>query len=60
MSAVYYANIAIGSFSRPCQVDPRFRLVIHLPLSAVPRTPLPFLNRLEKYTLSLQVRARVR
>jgi hypothetical protein len=29
--------------------------VLQLPLSAVNRTPLPFLNRLEKYTLSLHV-----
>jgi hypothetical protein len=56
----FYANIAIGSFSRPCKVDGAFRLVIHLPLSAVAKTPLPFLNRLEKYTLSLQVGSHTR
>jgi hypothetical protein len=27
-----------------------------MPLSSVNKTPLPFLNRFEKYTLSLQVR----
>ena len=52
---LYYANIAIGSFSRPCPVKKEFRIVVHLPMSAVPSTPLPFLNRFEKYTLSLAV-----
>ena len=55
VSVRYYANIAIGSYSRLCAVDQDFRIIVHTPLSAVSRTPLPFLNRFEKYTLSLQV-----
>ena len=51
----YYANIAIGSYSRLCSVHPDFRIIVHTPLSSISRTPLPFLNRFEKYTLSLQV-----
>jgi hypothetical protein len=26
----YYANIAIGSYSRLCSVDPKFRIVVHV------------------------------
>ena len=72
----HYANVAFGSYSRPCIVHPDFRLIVHvsaggwlswrrnnvnpffpfaslqLPASAVARSPLPFLNRFEKYTLS--------
>lgn len=51
----YYANIAIGSYSRLCAVSPAFRIIVHMPLSTVGRTPLPFLNRFEKYTLSCRV-----
>lgn len=49
-----YANIALGSFSRYVKVHPNFRLIIHVPKSQLPFTPLPFLNRLEKYTLSVR------
>ena len=48
----YYANIAIGSYSRLCAVHPDFRIIVHMPLSDISKTPLPFLNRFEKYTLS--------
>lgn len=51
----YYANIAIGSYSRLCAVHPDFRIIVHTPLSAISRTPLPFLNRFEKFTLSCAV-----
>ena len=49
----YFARIAIGSYSRPCVVSPSFKLIVHLPLSLLKRTPAPFLNRFEKYYLSL-------
>ena len=49
----YFANIAVGSLSQPCLVSPNFRLIVHLPQSALRRTPAPFLNRFEKYYLSL-------
>jgi hypothetical protein len=48
-----FANISLGSFSRYVRIHPNFRLVIHLPKSKLAVTPLPFLNRLEKYTLSV-------
>eukprot|EP00727_Mastigamoeba_balamuthi_P014126 m51a1_g9336 hypothetical protein (4370) ;mRNA; r:36058-55372 len=48
----WYANVAVGSFSRPCYVHPDFRIIVHLPLSQLRRTPRPFLNRFEKYVLS--------
>jgi hypothetical protein len=50
----YLANIAVGSFSRPCPVHPDFRVVVHVPVSRLPHTPLPFLNRFEKYSLSIE------
>ena len=48
-----YAVIALGSFSRYVRVHPSFRLVIHVPRSQLYLTPLPFLNRLEKYPFSI-------
>lgn len=52
--AIAFLHDPICSFSRPCAVHPRFRIVVHLPFSAVSRTPQPFLNRFEKYPLSVQ------
>lgn len=49
-----YANIALGSFSRYVKVHPNFRLIVHVPASQLGSTPLPFLNRLEKYPLSIK------
>lgn len=49
-----YAQIAIGSFSRYVKIHPNFRLVIHIPESSLHLTPLPFLNRMEKYKLSVR------
>jgi hypothetical protein len=53
-TAEAFANIALGSFSRYVKVHPEFRLIIHLPASERMSTPTPFLNRLEKYTLSVR------
>ncbi|KAL6077130.1 Replication factor C small subunit [Balamuthia mandrillaris] len=49
----YYANVAIGSYSRPCMVHPNFWVIVHVPMSTLKDTPLPFLNRFEKYILSV-------
>lgn len=49
-----FANISLGSFSRYVKVHPNFRLIVHIPESQLPMTPLPFLNRLEKYPLSVR------
>ena len=50
----YFANVAVGSLSQPCPVSPDFRAIVHLPMSAIRRTPAPFLNRFEKYYMSLE------
>ena len=49
-----FANIPLGSFSSLIRVHASFRLIVHVPASQLPRTPMPFLNRLEKYTLSVR------
>eukprot|EP01041_Mallomonas_annulata_P001672 gene1672-3231_t len=51
---VAYASIALGSFSRYVRVHPSFRLVMHIPVSQLGNTPLPLLNRMEKFTLSIK------
>jgi hypothetical protein len=49
-----FASIPLGSFSSLVQVHKEFHLIVHIPSSQLPKTPLPFLNRLEKYTLSVR------
>ena len=49
-----YANIPLGSFSSLIRVHESFRLIVHIPTSELCKTPMPFLNRLEKYTLSVR------
>ena len=48
----FYANVAIGSYVKPCQVHPNFQCVVIIKESDVAHTPAPFLNRFEKYSLS--------
>jgi hypothetical protein len=48
----YFANVAVGTFSRPCLVDPAFQLLVHLPANAT--APAPFYNRFEKTYVSVQ------
>ena len=50
---VYYANISMGSFSRPCVVHPNTKIIVHIPVSQMPFTPLPFLNRFDKFRISV-------
>eukprot|EP01088_Endostelium_zonatum_P014249 TRINITY_DN3042_c0_g1_i1.p1 TRINITY_DN3042_c0_g1~~TRINITY_DN3042_c0_g1_i1.p1 ORF type:complete len:4305 (+),score=884.29 TRINITY_DN3042_c0_g1_i1:1356-12917(+) len=50
----YYANIAIGSYSKPVVVHPNFKIVVHIPLSEFKTVPLPFINRFEKYIISIE------
>lgn len=40
-----YANVAVGTQSRPCAVHPNFKFVVHIPVSELPSCPLPFLDR---------------
>ncbi|XP_065828093.1 uncharacterized protein [Oscarella lobularis] len=48
----YYANIAIGSHSKPCRVDPQFQCIVHMRQSELQNAPAPFLNRFEKFLVS--------
>lgn len=50
----YYANIGIGSLSRPCTVHPKARVIVHVTRSEFAKVQLPFLNRFEKYSISLK------
>jgi hypothetical protein len=49
-----YANLAVGSYSRPCRVHRNFKLIVHIPKSALLTTPPAFLNRFEKYCVSIE------
>jgi hypothetical protein len=49
-----FANIPLGSYSSLVRVHESFRLIVHVPISQLPKTPLPFINRFEKYTLSVR------
>ncbi len=49
----YYANVALGSYSHPCPVHPNFQCIVHLRASLVDSTPMPFLNRFEKFSISV-------
>ncbi len=49
-----YANLATGSYSRPCVVHNDFKIIVHIPASSLSDNPLPFLNRFEKYPISLE------
>lgn len=50
--ATFFANIAIGAHTKPCCVNPKFQCVIVIKQSEVGRTPAPFLNRFEKYSIT--------
>ena len=48
----YYANIVLGSHSKPCRVDPQFQCIVHIRQSELKNAPAPFLNRFEKFLVS--------
>lgn len=48
-----YANIAVGGVSRRSLVKPGFECVIHVRETNMHHIPAPFLNRFEKYRLTL-------
>jgi hypothetical protein len=48
-----YANIAVGGVSRRSLVRPEFGCVVHVRESKMNEMPAPFLNRFEKFRLSL-------
>eukprot|EP00439_Symbiodinium_sp_Y106_P049540 s2586_g6.t1 len=47
----FAATVAAGSYSVLAPVDPRFQLVVCIKASDLAQTPLPFLNRFEKFYL---------
>lgn len=53
VEVIYYTNIAVGADSRRCRVHPRFQCIVHLSAKEAERTPAPFLNRFEKYQVSM-------
>ena len=48
----FFANVAIGSHSKPCRVNHEFQCIVIIKDSELAVTPAPFLNRFEKYKLS--------
>ena len=48
----YYANIAIGSQSKPCRVDPNFQCIVHIKKSFVEYVPQKLFSRFEKFQVS--------
>lgn len=48
-----FANIAIGGISRPSIVHPSFQCVVHVQANQLDELPAPFLNRFEKYQMSV-------
>ena len=49
-----YSTIAVGGVSRRSRVDPGFDCILHIRAEDVDKTPSPFLNRFEKYSLGIQ------
>ena len=49
---LYYANVAIGAYLKPCPVNPKFQCVVLLQETEVHNMPAPFLNRFEKYRIT--------
>lgn len=49
---LYYTNVAVGSYIKPCRVHPKFQCVVLIHKSEVPSIPAPFLNRFEKYHIT--------
>ncbi|KAJ1562914.1 hypothetical protein HK096_002079 [Nowakowskiella sp. JEL0078] len=49
-----FVNVAVGSLSKPVFVHERFKMIIVVPLRSIAEIPLPFLDRFEKYQLSVR------
>ncbi|KAL7555253.1 hypothetical protein ACHAWF_018911 [Thalassiosira exigua] len=49
----YFTNIAIGGISRPCIIHPRFQCIVHVQSDQLGEMPSPFLNRFEKFQLTI-------
>lgn len=44
----------MGSFSRPCLVNPACKIIVHVPIAQLPDTPAPFLNRFDKFRVGIE------
>eukprot|EP01132_Coremiostelium_polycephalum_P003790 gene3790-4715_t len=49
----YIASVSFGTHFIFCPVHPNFKIIVHMPLSRIHSTHLPWLNRFEKYILSI-------
>ncbi|KAL0055748.1 hypothetical protein WJX82_004037 [Trebouxia sp. C0006] len=52
-NAKLYVQIGIGSYSKPCNVHPEARIVVHTPARLLHTLQAPFLDRFEKYAVSV-------
>ncbi|GAM26696.1 hypothetical protein SAMD00019534_098710 [Acytostelium subglobosum LB1] len=50
----FVAMVSFASHSILTPVHPEFKIIVHMPLSRLENTQLPWLNRFEKYYLSLE------
>jgi len=50
----YFANLAIGSLTRPCHVHPDFKVFVVYPWSQIVGSPPAFLDRFAKFMLSMR------
>lgn len=48
-----YSNIAVGGISRPSKIHPSFQCIVHVQSSQLDDVPAPYLNRFEKFQLSI-------
>jgi len=50
----HYANIAIGGISRRSLVHQSFQCIVHIKQSSIEDVPAPFLNRFEKFCVTVR------
>ena len=49
---LFYANVAIGAYIKPCSVNVKFQCIVLCHEDDVEDMPAPFLNRFEKYHIT--------
>ncbi|KAF2078193.1 hypothetical protein CYY_000483 [Polysphondylium violaceum] len=52
---MFLSNVSFGSHSIHFEVHPKFKVLIHMPLSRIPHVQTPWINRFEKFYLSIDV-----
>jgi len=50
---MYLSNVSFGTHSIHFEVHPKFKVLIHMPLSRIGQVQTPWINRFEKYYLSI-------